>query len=48
MGLVTSRVDRSDVNDLFFGRVSKSAPRKAEQTNDDQNDPEYLIHRAPL
>jgi hypothetical protein len=35
--LVASSVNRSDVNDLFRGRVRKTSPRKAEQAKDNKD-----------
>ncbi len=38
MCLVTRRVNRPDVNDLFPGRVRKTSLRKTEQTKRNQDD----------
>jgi hypothetical protein len=36
--LVTCRVNRPDVNDLFSGGICKTAPRKTAQTKRNQDD----------
>jgi hypothetical protein len=38
MCLVASRVNRSDVDDSFPGRVRKTSPHKSDQTNHNQDD----------
>jgi len=46
MCLVASSVNRSDVNDLFPGRVRKTSSRKTEQTKPNQDHPKRLVHTA--
>ena len=42
--LVASCVNRSDVENLFPGRVRKTAPCKTEYAKRDQDDPKCLVH----
>ena len=44
MRLFASGVDRSDVNDLFPGRIRKTSPGKTEQTERNQDYPKRLVH----
>lgn len=37
-----------DVNDPFFGRVGKTAPRQTEQTNRNQDYSKRLVHGGLL
>jgi hypothetical protein len=48
MRLFASCVDRSDVNDLFPGRVRKTSPGKTEQPKRNQDYPKRLVHGASL
>ena len=48
MRYVASSVDRSDVNDLFPGRVRKTSPGKTEQTQRNQDYPKRLVHGASV
>jgi hypothetical protein len=44
MCLVASSMNRSDVNDLFPGRVRKTSPRKTDQPKYNQDHPKRFIH----
>ena len=44
MRLFASSVNRSDVDDLFRGRVRKTSPCKTEQAKHNQDDPNRSIH----
>ena len=48
MRLFASCVDRSDVNDLFPGRIRKTSPGKTEQTERNQDYPKRFVHGASL
>ena len=48
MRLLASCVDRSDVNDLFPGRVRKTSPGKTEQTERNQDYPKRFVHGTSL
>jgi hypothetical protein len=48
MCLVASGVNRSDVNDLFPGGVSKSTPGKANQAKRNQDHSERFVHGCLL
>ena len=48
MRLLVSCVDRSDVNDLFPGRVRKTSPGKTAQPKRDQDYPQRLVHGASV
>ena len=44
MGYVASSVDRSDVNNVFPGRVGKTSPCKTKQTQRNQDYPKRFVH----
>ena len=48
MCFFASSVNRSDVDDLFPGRVRKTSPRKTEQAKHYQNDAKRFAHGSPL
>ena len=48
MFYVAGSCDRSDVNHLLPGRVCKTSPGKPEQTQGNQDNPQYLIHGASV
>jgi hypothetical protein len=48
VGLLASSVNRSDIHDLFPGRIRKPAPRKAKQAKHYQNDAKRFAHGSPL
>jgi hypothetical protein len=48
VSLFASSVNRSDVDDLFPGRIRKPTPRKAEQAKHYQNDANRFAHGSPL
>jgi hypothetical protein len=48
VSLFASSVNRSDVDDLFPGRVCKPTPRETEQAKHYQNDAKRFAHGSPL
>ena len=48
MSLFASSVNRSDVDDLFPGRIRKPTPRKTEQAKHYQNDAKRFAHGSPF
>jgi len=48
VNLFASSVNRSDVDDLFPGRIRKPTPRKTEQAKHYQNDAKRFAHGSPL
>jgi len=42
MGLIASRVNRPDVDNLFLRRVCKPSPRKTEQTKRNEDHSKYF------
>jgi hypothetical protein len=44
MSYVASGVNRSDVQDLFSGRVRKPSPSQTNSAKHNQDDPKRLIH----
>ena len=48
MCLFASRVNRSDVEDLFRGRVRKASSCKTEQPKHNQDDPKCFVHGGLL
>ena len=48
MRLLASGVDRSDVNNLFPGRVRKTSPSKTEQPKRNQDYPKRLVYGASV
>jgi hypothetical protein len=44
MFFLAGSVNRSDVHDLFPGRVRKASPRKTEQAKRNQDDSKHFVH----
>src|ERR1035441_1042232 len=48
VSLLASSMNRSDVDDLFPGRIRKPTPRKTEQAKHYQNDAKRFAHGSPF
>ena len=48
VGLFASSMNRSNINDLFPGRVRKTSPRKSDQTKRNQDYSKRFVHGGLL